>query len=131
MVIEQINSQNPTLAAPIPVTDCAGNAWNINTAEGAAPAGQGASLMLNAGDPSYGGIDQSQAYAAIQAGYAMRYVDCAGGGPQTVYEVRWNVMTVTANEARLVTASARQMGGNQYGNIRFAFPVTLRSIGGP
>ena len=133
MVIEQISSQDPNSSATITVTDCAGNAWTVATAGGASPNGAGASLVTNAALLGYGGIDQSQLASAIPNGYAMQYVDCASTGPQTRYDVRWNVMTITANNTRLITASARQTGGlsSRLGGQFFALPVTLRGIGGP
>ena len=81
-----------------------------------------------------GQIDQTQTYSTITANYAMKYVDCATGGPKMTYDVRWNVMSVSTNTStRLITASARVMGSNpsQLGNQFFALPVNLRGIGGP
>lgn len=134
LVIEEIGSQDPNSGIlTIPITDCAGNAFNIAVTGGAAPGGTGATLVTNAASPSYGAIDQSQAAAAIPAGYQMNYVDCsAAGGSQATYDVRWNVMTVTATQTRLVTASARQRGSSStlLGGPIFALPVNLRGIGG-
>ena len=93
--------------------------------------GQGATLVANAGSPFYGGIDFSQSYGSIPAGFAMQYVDCDPNGQQTTYDVRWNVTTITANNTRLITASAMRVGHqNQGGGLLFAIPVTLRAIGG-
>jgi hypothetical protein len=58
----------------------------------------------------------------------MRYVDCALNGRQTIYEVRWNVMTIDIN-TRLITVSARQSGTINGGPL-FMMPITLRGIGG-
>lgn len=135
-VLEQISGQhpNPAPSAPISDTDCAGNVWTIATAGGAAPAGAGATLVANAGSAYYGLIDQTQAYANIPVGYAMRYTDCGNGngGRQAIYEVRWNVMTISPF-ARLITVSARQSGPTpgQLGTTLVAYPVTVRGIGGP
>jgi len=132
MVIEQVTAQHPSSTATITVTDCAGNNWTIATTGGAVPNGAGAALVTLSTSLNYGGIDQTQVYSAIPAGYAMQYVDCGTNGRQVVYDVRWNVMTMTTNNTRLVTASARKSEGpaNQLGGRIFAMPVTLRGIGG-
>jgi len=132
-VIEQIAAINPATPNTVSITDCAGNAWNISTTEGAAPNGAGANLVTNAGSVNYGAIDQTQKFSAIGAGYAMRYVDCSNaGGTQTTYDVRWNIMTLRAGSTRLITASARPAASNAslLGGQLFAIPVNLRSIGG-
>ena len=134
MVIEQISAQHPNSSASIAVTDCAGNSWTIATAGGASPSGTGAALVTSSTNSAYGGIDQTQAYSAVPAGYSMKYVDCGGvsdTGVPTTYDVRWNVMTVDTNYTRLVTASARQLGASALGGITFSLPVTLRAVTGP
>jgi prepilin-type N-terminal cleavage/methylation domain-containing protein len=134
LVIEEIGSQDPNSGIlTIPITDCAGNAFNMAVTDGAAPAGTGANLVTNAASINYGGIDQTQAVGAIPAGYQMSYVDCsAAGGVKTTYDVSWNVMTVAATNTRLITASARQRNSasNLLGGPIFALPVNLRGIGG-
>jgi len=132
MILEQISAQHINSNTAIAVTDCTGVQWTVATAGGAAPNGAGANLDQNANSLTYGGIDPAQAYAAIPANYAMRYTDCDPNGQQNVYEVRWNVMTITANATRLITVSARQanLNSNQFGGARFAVPVTLRGIAG-
>lgn len=134
MVVEQISAQHPNSTATISVTDCAGNAWTVATAGGAFPNGTGATLVTTSTAAGYGGIDQTQAYSTITAGYAMKYVDCGGvgnTGVPTTYDVRWNVMTVNTNYTRLVTASARPLNANALGGIQFALPVNLRIVAGP
>jgi prepilin-type N-terminal cleavage/methylation domain-containing protein len=128
MVVEQISAQHVYSTATITITDCAGTAWTVGTTPGASPNGTGANLL------STGLIDQTQTYANVPAGYAMKYVDCATGGPQMVYDVRWNVMSDSTNPStRLITAAARLLDANagQLGNQFFALPVNLRGIGGP
>lgn len=134
MVIEQISAQHPNSTAAITVTDCAGNSWTVATAGSASPDGTGATLVTSSTAAGYGGIDQTQAYSNITAGYAMKYVDCGGvgnTGVPTTYDVRWNVMTVDANYTRLVTASARPVNANALGGIQFALPINLRAVTGP
>jgi len=137
MVLEALSAQHPTVTTPIVITDCAGNAWTVANGSGGAvntPAGVGASLVSGAGTAGYGGIDWTQAYNAlppassVTSGYGMRYVDCGQNGRQTVYEVRWNVMTIDANQ-RLITVSSRQLGSNN-GGMLFTLPITLRGMGG-
>jgi prepilin-type N-terminal cleavage/methylation domain-containing protein len=134
LVIEEIGSQDPNSGVVnIPITDCAGDAFNITVTGGAAPGGAGANLVTNSASVNYGGIDPTEAVASIPAGYQMSYVDCsAAGGTKTTYDVRWNVMTISANNSRLITASARQLNisSNLLGGLRFALPVNLRGIGG-
>jgi hypothetical protein len=135
MVLEQISAQHPDSTVALVLTDCAGVAHNVATPGGAAPNGVGANLDTNAANPTYGMIDWSQPANAVAANYSMLYTDCDPNGRQAVYDVRWNVITVSANETRLITVSARQIsswntkaGG---GGLRFALPVTLRGVGGP
>jgi prepilin-type N-terminal cleavage/methylation domain-containing protein len=135
MVIEQITAQHPNSTATISVTDCAGTVFTIATAGGASPTGAGANLITTSTAFGYGGIDPTQNVSTIPAGYAMQFVDCGNannGGVSTTYDVRWNVMTIDANQTRLVTASARpKSSSSQLGGQLFAFPVNLRAVGGP
>lgn len=134
MVIEQITAQHPNSNAAISITDCAGNNWTVATAGGASPNGTGAALVTSSTATGYGGIDQTQAYSSIPTNYAMKYVDCGGSGNTgvpTIYDVRWNVMTIDANYTRLITASARPVNANALGGIQYALPVNLRAVGGP
>jgi type IV pilus modification protein PilV len=129
-VIEEISAQNVYNDTVVTTTDCAGNSYTFATDPGAAPGGAGANLK------SDGTIDFTQSYANVTAGYAMRYVDCAtGGGAQITYDVRWNVMNLSATNttSRLITAAARPLSSNvnQLGGFYFALPVTLRGVGGP
>jgi prepilin-type N-terminal cleavage/methylation domain-containing protein len=128
MVIEQISAQHVYSTANITITDCGGTAWPVATTPGASPGGAGATLL------STGQIDQTQVHSAITANYTMLYVDCATGGPQMTYDVRWNVMSVSTNTStRLITASARlaSSSAGMLGGQFFALPVNLRGIGGP
>jgi type II secretory pathway pseudopilin PulG len=129
-VLEQISAQHPDSLQLITLQDCAGTQWNVNTVGSAGPAGTGAQIVTAASDPFYGGIDPAQAYAAIPAGYAMQYADCAATGRRTVYDVRWNIVNLDPY-TRLITVSARQTSpANQLGGRLFFLPATLRGIGG-
>lgn len=137
-VVDAITAQpaNGTVKT-ITVTDCAGNIWEMNTAGAATPSGAGATLVTSSSGAYYGTIDPTQDYSTLppassaSAGYGMKYVECAVSGDQPViYDVRWNVITIDSN-TRLVTVSARQLSqSNQLGTAVYAFPVTVRGIGG-
>lgn len=133
MVLEQISAQDPNSTQPITITDCNQTAWTVESTPGAAPNGAGANLVTSSSDLAYGGIDQTQAINNITQNYEMQYTDCPVNGRQVVYDVRWNVMTISANTTRLITVSARPLGApsSLLGGPRFAIPVTLRGIGGP
>ncbi|HKW26030.1 MAG TPA: prepilin-type N-terminal cleavage/methylation domain-containing protein [Terriglobales bacterium] len=125
-VLEKIAAQPATQNATISVTDCGGTptTWTIATAGAAAP-GNGATVDANSG-----AIDFTQAYANVPANYKMLFAGCGAGGRQTTFDVRWNVLTVSAN-TRLITVAARPLaatGGNR--PTQFAPPITLRTIGG-
>jgi type II secretory pathway pseudopilin PulG len=129
-VIEQISAQPANSVATLTVTDCAGTAWTVNTAAAAlgagnsnANGGNGANLL------SSGIVDWTQSYAAVPANYAMQYVACGAGGAQTIYDVRWNVITITPY-SRMIVSSARPTGSAQVGGLRFVLPPNLRTIGG-
>ncbi len=128
-VIEELSAQNTNATVAVTLTDCVGNNWQIPSTQGAAFPGQGATLVNNPASFAYGGIDFTQAIGAVPVGFSMQYVDCDPNGGQTVYDVRWNIMTVTANSTRMITASARQLGSNGGGMV-FAVPITLRTVGG-
>ena len=128
-VIEELSAQDTNSTVTVTLTDCAGNTWTIPSTQGTAFPGQGAAVNNNPASPFYGGIDFTQSLGSVPAGFSMQYVDCNNNGTQTTYDVRWNVMTVTANSTRLITASARQHSSTG-GGLYFAVPATLRTIGG-
>jgi Tfp pilus assembly protein PilV len=130
-VIEQITAQGvgadspPNL--PLPITDCAGTIWNINTQRAILNAGSGANGGNGANLTAAGIIDWTQAWNAVPAGYQMNYVSCGAGAKQTTYDVRWNVIQLSAN-SRLTVISARPVGSRQVGGLKFVVPVNLRTI---
>ena len=129
-VMEQIDAQSTNGAANFNITDCQGTAWLVNMTPGAAPNGAGATLLPVGSNTLYGSIDPNQAYAAVPAGYAMQYVHCGANSQQTIFDVRWNIMSANSN-ARLVTVQARQDSrANSLGGQVFAYPVTLRGMSG-
>ncbi len=128
-ILEQISAQPANSVTPLAIKDCAGTAWNISTAD--APQGGGNSNGYGGNGANLtaaGTIDWTQGYASVPAGYAMRYVSCGAGGLQTVYTVRWNIITVTTY-SRMIIVSARPEG-SKIGGLRYVAPVSLRTIGG-
>lgn len=124
-VLEKIAAQPANQTASISLTDCGTTptTWTIATAGTASP-GNGATLAAN------GAIDFTQTYASVPASYAMQFAGCGAGGRQMIFDVRWNVQTVTAN-TRLITVAARPLGAAAVNQPKqFVQPVTLRSIGG-
>ncbi len=132
-IMEQISSQPANSVAPLSVTDCQGTAWAVDTAGAPNGAGNSGSYGGNGATLTANGtVDWTQSYANVPAGYAMRYVACGAGGRQTIYDVRWNVVSLnsTNNSSRMIFVSSRPTGSATVGGLRFVVPVNLRTIGG-
>jgi len=129
-VIEELTAQNVNATVAVTLTDCLGNNWLVPSTQGAVFPGQGAALDNTQGSITYGGIDFTQNLGAVPGGFSMQYVDCDPNGQRTTYDVRWNVVSMTANNTRMITAAARRLGTNNQGGLIYAIPVTLRAIGG-
>lgn len=137
MVMEQLNSISanavvgtPATPVAINLTDCAGNPWTIKTIAGAQPTGAGAKPLQDQNGNFYA-IDFTQAANAVPAGYQMNYIMCASQvSRQATYDVRWNIMALTA-DTNLITVSSRQTSTANGSAVIFANPVTLRTIQGP
>jgi Tfp pilus assembly protein PilV len=128
-ILEQISAQPADSGTALQITDCAGNTWNINTAD--APQGGGNSNGYGGNGANLtaaGAVDWIQPYASVPTGYKMRYVSCGAGGARTVYTVRWNIITMTTY-SRMIVVSARPQGTG-FGGLRYVTPVSLRTIGG-
>jgi hypothetical protein len=129
-VLEQISAQPANATAVLQLTDCANNNLTINTTGAVLGAGNSGSYGGNGGSlTSVGIVDWTQPYNNIPAGYAMQYTACGTGGRQLVYDVRWNVISMT-NYSRMVVVSARPIGSATTGGLRFIFPANLRTIAG-
>jgi Tfp pilus assembly protein PilV len=128
-VLEQISAQPANGVALLQLTDCANNALNINTTGAALGAGNSTNGGNGSNLTTAGTVDWTESYNSIPAGYAMTYTACGAGGKQTVYDVRWNVITIT-NYSRMVIVSARPTGSAMVGGLRFVFPANLRTIAG-
>ncbi len=129
-ILEQISSQPANAVATLSVSDCAGTAWTINTVGAALGGGTGGVHGGNGAVlTSAGIIDWTQAYNAVPANYAMKYVACGNGGRQTVFDIRWDVLTMS-NYSRMVVISARPSGSPVVGGLHYVVPPNLRTIGG-
>jgi Tfp pilus assembly protein PilV len=129
-VLEQISSEPANSGTALTITDCAGTAWDVETSSTVVGAGNGGSYGGNGASlTSSGTVDWTQAYSAVPAGYAMNYVSCGTGGRQTVYDVRWDVATMSTY-SRMIFVSARPKGSTAVGGLHFIVPVNLRTIGG-
>jgi type II secretory pathway pseudopilin PulG len=129
-VLEQISAQPANSVANLSITDCAGTGWTIDTTGAALGGGNAGSYGGNGASlTSAGTIDWTQGYAVVPANYAMKYVACGAGGRQVVYDIRWDVMTMSAY-SRMVVVSARPSGSASVGGLRFVVPPNLRTIGG-
>ena len=108
MTMEMISSVSANSTATVAITDCnpttSSASHTINTA-GAASSGAGAPL-------SGGGIDFSQ---ATVSGYSMLFYSCQAstGDRQSIYDMRWNIKTVSA-DAKFVTVSTQRNGAGFY-----------------
>jgi Tfp pilus assembly protein PilV len=129
-VLEQISAQPANATAVLQLTDCANTTWNINTSGAPLGAGNAGSHGGNGSSLTSAGIvDWTQTFNNVPAGYAMQYTACGAGGRQIVYDVRWDVITIT-NYSRMAIVSARPLGSATTGGLRFVFPPNLRTIAG-
>jgi prepilin-type N-terminal cleavage/methylation domain-containing protein len=136
-VLEQITAQGLQATAPLTITDCsyptpqtlnfATNPATYGSGNSGANGGNGATLTAG------GKIDWTQAFASIPTDpvsgypYAIQYTDCGTNGKQTVYDVRWNVITLSTND-RLIVIGARPANVTTNGGLRFIIPANLRTV---
>jgi type II secretory pathway pseudopilin PulG len=131
-VLEQISAQPADATIPpipLQITDCTNAIWVIDPGGATLGAGTGANGGNGADLTAGGVVDWTQSYASVPGNYKMQYTACGAGGRQTVYDVRWNVITMT-NYTRLVVVSARPTGSAAVGGLRFVIPANLRTIAG-
>jgi prepilin-type N-terminal cleavage/methylation domain-containing protein len=109
--------QNATgAAAQTSLTDCAGNTFTIETAQGGAP-------LINGGAFA-GSVDFSQ---AALPNYSMQYVMCSTGAG-VPYDIRWKVDPGPTQATELITVSAKP-AGNQPA-AQFTLPYTIHQLRG-
>jgi prepilin-type N-terminal cleavage/methylation domain-containing protein len=103
-------------AAQTKLTDCAGNTFTIETA-------QGGSALIDTGAFA-GSVDFSK---PPMDNYAMRYVMCSTG-TSVGYDVRWRVDAGPTRSTQLVTVSAKPLFAA--GAAQFTLPFTLHQLRG-
>lgn len=125
----------------VTIYDCAltgSNAHEASLGAGASPAGSGAAMYQayppapsadKVNDIDWTAATPTLATSTVQ-GYAMEYQTCTGD----IYEVRWNVMTVSGRIS-LLTVSTRQRETNQANGtttqnrlILYSQPTTLHAL---
>jgi prepilin-type N-terminal cleavage/methylation domain-containing protein len=123
MVIEQMaNIPANQAAAAFNITDCAGNVFAVNLAQG------GAALRGANNAPFWVASDIDFTAASPGAGYSMLYVSCGiNAGQAVIYDVRWNITSTNGGTTKTVTVATRAAGTTT--NLRyFSIPVQLKTI---
>jgi prepilin-type N-terminal cleavage/methylation domain-containing protein len=103
-------------AAETKITDCAGNTFTIETAQGGSPG-------ITAGAFA-GSIDFSQPPVG---NYSMLYSMCSPG-TAAGYDVRWRIDAGPTRSTQLVTVSAKPIAAA--GAAQFTLPYTLQQVRG-
>jgi prepilin-type N-terminal cleavage/methylation domain-containing protein len=111
MMVEKISSVKASTSPNLTLSDCAGNSFTISTAVG------GSALT------SSGVVDFTQ---AAVSNYQVLFTDCATGGMQFTYDVRWNITQPTPYIKFLVVSAQKQNAGNDA--KYFSLPVTIRAL---
>jgi Tfp pilus assembly protein PilV len=119
MLTEKILSVPPG-APPATLTDCTGAQTTISVTGTAT--GSGATL-LSTGDVDF---SQTAGSAGDPAGYYMLYTACGTNGRQSIYDVRWNIVTPSPY-VETVVVSAKLKGTNT-NVVLFSPSVTIRSM---
>ena len=110
MVAAEITSVPAKTTVTRTIVDCTNNSNTVTTAAG----GPG---VLPSGDIDFTG--------AALPNYSMLYTDCGSNGAQMIYDVRWNIQTMSPY-VKFVTISAKRKGAGNDVN-RFSLPVTIRT----
>ena len=133
-VLEQISAQGLQATTPLTITDCTNTTTTFATNPALIGAGNSGATGGNGATLTAGGIiDWTQAFASVPTDpvsgfpYAIRYTDCGANGRQTVYDVRWNMITMSNND-RLTVIGARPSSANVNGGLRFVIPANLRTV---
>ena len=111
MMVEKISSVKASTSPSLTITDCAGNSFTVSTAVG------GSALT------SSGVVDFTQ--SAVN-NYQILFTDCATGGMQFTYDVRWNI-TQPAPYVKFLTVSAQKKNAGKDPRY-FSLPVTIRTL---
>jgi type II secretory pathway pseudopilin PulG len=134
-VIEQISALPANSNNTLQILDCKGTVWTVAPTGAITASGTGGSYGGNGAHLTSGGIiDWTQDYASVPTNYKMKYVACGAGGRQTIYDVRWDIISMLNltgnNYTRMVIVSARPAASQTVGGLRYVVPVNLRTIGG-
>lgn len=123
MTLEMIASVPANAGSSVTVTDCNPSSSLASHTIDTAGNGSGAGAPLTSGSA----IDFTQ---TVVSGYSMTFYSCQAstGDRQTLYDVRWNIKTLSA-DAKLVIVAARPSTSNGNAN-RFAVPASLKLIVG-
>jgi Tfp pilus assembly protein PilV len=123
MTIEMIAAVPANATTNMTVVDCNPNSGSASHTIYTTGSSGGAGAPLTSG----GSIDFTQ---STVTGYSMTYYSCQAstGDRQALYDVRWNLKTLSAN-AKLVTVAAMQTGTITNANF-LAIPVSLKMIVG-
>jgi Tfp pilus assembly protein PilV len=122
MITEKIMSVPANTSPTLTFTDCLGTNASINTTGSSSGTG---STVLATGDIDF---TKTLGSSGAPAGYYMQYTTCGSTGRQTIYDVRWNIKTLSTN-TKLITVSARMKGVGTDMRV-FSQPVTVRSVAG-
>ena len=113
MVTEKIMSIPASTSPTLTITDCTNTANSVSTAPGGSP-------LLSSGDVDF--------TAATVANYSMSYTDCGTQGRFIVYDVRWNIQSLTSYD-KLVTVSAKMQSTGTDARL-FSLPLSIRTVVG-
>jgi Tfp pilus assembly protein PilV len=111
MMTEKISSVKASSSPTLTISDCTGTSFTIYTAAG------------GSGLTSSGDVDFTQ---SAVANYQMLYTDCATGGMQVTYDVRWNITQPTAYVKLLTVSTKKHNAGTD--QKFFALPVTVTTL---
>jgi Tfp pilus assembly protein PilV len=123
MTMEMIASVPSNSNSSVSVVDCNPTTSSATHALSTLGSSSGSGAPLTSG----GAIDFSQAQVT---GYSMLYYSCQAstGDRQILFDIRWNIKTLTTN-TKLVIVAAQRTGANNNA-VLFAVPVSLKTIVG-
>ena len=123
MTMEMIASVPANSNSSVSVVDCNPTTSSATHTLSTLGSSSGSGAPLTSG----GAIDFTQAQVN---GYSMLYYSCQAstGDRQILFDIRWNIKTLTTN-TKLVIVAAQRTGANNNA-VLFAVPVSLKTIVG-
>jgi len=123
MTMEMIASVPANSNSSVTVVDCNPTSSSATHTISTIGSNSGSGAALTSG----GAIDFTQAQVT---GYSMLYYSCQAstGDRQIIFDIRWNIKTLTTN-TKLVIVAAQRSGANNNA-VLFAVPVSLKTIVG-